>query len=313
MKNFTLTLFLFTILLYGNTFAQSTASYNITFESIWESVFDNATDGQSTIPIPGSAHWSPLVITTHKTANTFFMMGAAATSGIEEIAETGGTSIFQNEVESNADANQFLNGGGLSTAKGFITVNNVSVSEDFPFISLASMIAPSPDWFIGVNSENLRSGNSSVNGGWKGTYTLDLFPYDAGTEEGNGYSINNIDTANGVITSRSNITPFNTNKIGTITFTYNSSTLSTNSSSNIANIKTYPNPAKTSISITNLNNIQLKNIEVYNVIGNLVKQNQIEQQLPTITLNVSNLNKGLYFLKLNTIEGSSKTQKIVIN
>jgi len=304
--------FLFTFLFCSFAFSQSTATYNIEFESVWESVANNPTTGQSTIDLPGGAHWSDLVITTHKTAGTFLMMGAAASPGIESVAETGGTSTFQTEVNNNTDANQFINGGGLGTAKGTLTENGLQVSEDFPLVSLASMIAPSPDWFIGINGLTLRSGNNAVNNGWKGTFSVDVFPYDAGTEDGDGYSGDNNDT-NGVITSRSNTTPFNANKIGTITFTYVDSTLSTENIKSIENLKIYPNPTNGNITISNIQNIELKTIDIYNVLGKLVKQIHVRLNPTKLNLDLSHFNQGLYLLKALDTNGASHTQKLIIH
>ncbi|TGV04550.1 T9SS type A sorting domain-containing protein [Flavivirga rizhaonensis] len=311
MKNFT---FLFVSFISITSFSQSTANYTVVFESIWESVADNPTEGQSTIDLPGSAHWSPLVVATHKTANTFLMMGAAASPGIESVAETGGTSTFESEVNNNADADKFIDGGGLSSAKGTITINSLDVNEDFSLVTLASMIAPSPDWFIAVNGINLRSGNNNINNGWKDTFSIDLFPYDAGTEDGSGYSLDNVDSNPiGVITSRSNTTPFNEKKIGTLTFTYNSSTLSTRTVNKIDAVKIFPNPTNGRITLSNIQDIELNSIKVYNVLGKLVKQIEIAKGLSKLSTNLGNLNKGIYLLNLEAIDGTNRSQKLVIN
>ncbi len=312
MKKITL-LFIFTFLISWTSFGQSTANYTVVFESIWESVTDNPTEGQSTIDLPGSAHWSTLVGATHQTANTFLMMGAAASSGIESVAETGGFGTFKTEVNNNSDADKFIEGSGLGSAKGTIT-KSFDVNENYPLVTLASMIAPSPDWFIAVNSINLRSGNNSVNNGWKETFTIDLFPYDAGTEDGTTYSLtNSASNPIGVITSRSNITPFNEKKIGTLTFTYNSSTLSTGTLDKIDIVKIFPNPTKGTITISNIQGIELSSIKIYNVLGRLVKQIEVQKGLSKISTNLEKLNKGIYLLNLNTIDGSSRSQKLVIN
>lgn len=315
MKKITSSLFiLFTCFCLHIVFGQSTATYNIEFESIWESVADNPTTGQSTIDLPGNAHWSDLVITTHKTANTFLMMGAAASLGIESIAETGATATFKTEVNSNTDADQFIDdAGGLGQAKGTITRNGVKVSENFPLVSLASMIAPSPDWFIGINGLTLRSGNNAVNNGWKGTFIVDVFPYDAGTKDGNGYSLDNPATNPlGVISSRSNTTPFNANKIGTVTFTYVSSVLSSSDIEIIENTKIYPNPTKGKITISNIKNIDLISVKVYNVLGKLVRDIPIEKGLSKLDIDLSNLNKGVYLLSLKSADKNT-TKKLIIN
>ena len=53
-------------------------------------------------------------------------------------------------------------------------------------VVVITMIAPSPDWFVGLNSTPLL-----VDGGWLDAIDIELLPYDAGTEEGIGFSLNN--------------------------------------------------------------------------------------------------------------------------
>ena len=313
MKNMTI-LFVFALFITSASFSQSTANYTVVFESIWESVTDNPTNGQSTIDLPSNAHWSPLVGATHKTAHTFLMMGAAASPGIESVAETGASSTFQTEINNNADADKFIKGSGLGTGKGVITINSLDISEDFPLVTLASMIAPSPDWFIAVNGINLRSGNNSINNGWKDTFTINLFPYDAGTEDGSTYVLDNPESNPiGLITSRSNITPFNEKKVGSLTFTYNSSTLSTITENRIDALKIFPNPTKGHVTVSNIQHIELNSIAIYNVLGSLVKQIDVERGIPQLNVNLTNLNKGIYLLNLKTLNGVNKSKKIVIN
>ena len=184
MKNFTSTLY-FGLLFSLSVFSQSTANYNISLTTIW-----NATDHTS---VPIGAHWSALVGATHNTANQFVELGVVSpmTNGIKDIAETGGTVNFNGEVTTaigSGLADQYIDGiGGLSSAVGTFTKNNLQVNENFPLITLVSMVAPSPDWFIAVNSVTLRSGNSGINNGWKDTFTMDVFAYDAGTDDGTDY------------------------------------------------------------------------------------------------------------------------------
>ena len=51
------------------------------------------------------------------------------------------------------------------------------------------MIAPSPDWFVGVDSQSLRE-----NGNWIENLTIDLQAYDSGTDNGDDYTSPNSDT-----------------------------------------------------------------------------------------------------------------------
>lgn len=311
MKKITFLLYLSALLTVNTITAQKTAIYDVVFESVWESVENNPEEGISIIDLPSNAHWSPLVLVTHKTASSFWMLGAQASPGMESIAETGNTSIFENEVNANQDANQIIIGSGLNSGKGTITINNVELSEDFPLITLASMIAPTPDWFIGLNGENLRSGNANINNGWKATYSVDLYPYDAGTEDGDMYSVSNPETNPiGVISSLSNVSPFNDKKIGTVTFIYDSSTLSTTDDSTRKKLKVYPNPTKGIITISN---VKLSSVNVYSAIGKLVNSFKIDNNSEPFKLNLSHLNKGIYFLNLNGIKGKNYTQKLIID
>ncbi|WOD42529.1 spondin domain-containing protein [Hwangdonia lutea] len=319
MKNYTsFTVLLFCLFFSNIGFAQSVANYSIVFESFWETPAEDPVNGISTIALPSNAHWSPLAIATHKTVNSILEMGVVASAGIELIAEEGNNSTFQNEVTANPDADKFEIGSGLNAAQGTIT-KNIQVSSNYPFVSLASMIAPSPDWFIAVNSENLRSGNNTVNNGWKASFTLDVYPYDAGTEDGNTYSgSNSASNPIGVITSLSNQPPFDgvnsnmSHRIGTVTFNYIDSTLSLDDIDVLENISIYPNPTQGKITLSNIKNIELKSAKIYNILGRLVKDIPIEKGLSKLEVDLSHLNKGVYLLSLKSAHKSS-TKKLVIN
>ena len=74
---------------------------------------------------------------------------------------------------------------GVSTPGGY-TTTKIIVQNMYSMVSLITMIAPSPDWFVGVDSYDLCGMN-----GWKENMTMDLLPWDAGTENGLTYSLNN--------------------------------------------------------------------------------------------------------------------------
>lgn len=309
MKKITILLSFFVSTL---TFGQSVANYDISVTTIW-----NATDHTS---VPGNAHWSPLAGATHKNANDILEFGVTAplTNGIKNIAETGNTSNFMSEVNTAitaGDADQYLQQGFSPFAgnNSNATLNSVQVSDDFPLITLVSMVAPSPDWFIAVNSLDLRSGNPSINNGWRDTFTVDVFAYDAGTDSGTDYG-----SGNSATTPRESITmisgfPINGNRMATITFTYNSSTLSTEGTLNtIGNIKIFPNPVKDKLSISNIINSNLRSIEIFTVLGKLNRTYLVKNNVNNLEIDVSNLTSGIYLLKLNNEDGNSKTQKLIV-
>lgn len=56
-------------------------------------------------------------------------------------------------------------------------------------LSFIVRIVPSPDWFVGVDSFDLCDGDH-----WKENVSLELFPYDAGTDSGFTFSSPNFET-----------------------------------------------------------------------------------------------------------------------
>jgi hypothetical protein len=166
-----------------STDSVETVTYALTFTSEWSST-THPTD------FPSSAHYSGLIGMTHSSNNLLWQKGTLASTGIKDMAETGGKAQLSSEVSafiSAGTANAEISGSGISNTPGTITVTFTTDSR-FPLVSVVSMIAPSPDWFVGVNSTNLMGNGSFVSG-----KTIDLFPYDAGTDSGSTYtSVNSV-------------------------------------------------------------------------------------------------------------------------
>lgn len=74
------------------------------------------------------------------------------------------------------------------------------------------------------------------------------------------------------------------------------------------NFTVYPNPANDVINVSNLGNLEITKASITDVNGRIVKE--VNSSFETI--NISELNAGVYFLKINTLEGSGTT-KIVKN
>ncbi len=301
MKKITLLLFSFCFVAMS-IHSQSTATYTVTFNSIW-----NATDHTS---VPGSGHWSRLVGATHNTANQFLQLGANATTGIKNVAEFGSNTVFNSEVNTaiaNNLADQYINGPSLGTPTGDMVISNLQVTEDFPLLTLVSMIAPSPDWIVAINSYNLFDG-----GNWVTSATIDMFAYDAGTDSGSDYTSGNIVTAPFQPISMINGAPINGNKMGTLTITLES-VLSVPTVDLFKSVKVYPNPSNGNVTINNPTTIALEKIEVYNVLGSKVRT--FTKNLGTnknINLDLNTLRKGMYIVKLISDDKKTKIQRLVL-
>jgi hypothetical protein len=160
------------------------ATYEVRFTAEWS---------QSTHPVsfPNNAHFSPLIGGTHGPDVVFWAPGALASPGIESMAETGAVTTLRNEVQAavnNATAWGVLQGGDIPVSPGERTLT-FTADTGYPLVTLVSMIAPSPDWFVGVHGLSLRE-----NGAWAPEVTAELWPYDAGTDSGVNYTSPNADT-----------------------------------------------------------------------------------------------------------------------
>ncbi len=293
--------------------AQSTAIYDISVTTIWTAEQHSS--------VPETAHWSPLAGATHNTVNAILELGAPApnTNGIKAIAETGDTTNFENEILASitaGTADQYLQqrfspfAGNDSKA----TLTNVTVSEAFPLVTLVSMVAPSPDWFIAVHNVNLRSGNSSINNGWKDSFTLDVFAYDSGTDSGTDYSSINSITPIRMPIALITDAPINGHKMATVTFTLQPQTLSTNTNAESAmDMYLSPNPAKDRITFSNLRHMDVKRIDIFSVLGKLSKSIAVTTPVNTLQMDISNLNTGVYIVRLTDGSGNTTKQKLIVS
>ena len=75
-------------------------------------------------------------------------------------------------------------GAGIDN-DGTTTVNDIQVNSQYPLVSVISMIAPSPDWFVGVHDYSLCN---ETTGKWLDKRVRNLPPYDAGTDSGPRFS-----------------------------------------------------------------------------------------------------------------------------
>jgi hypothetical protein len=162
-------------LLAGPVSAQSgTATYEVTFHSTWSA----ATHPEA---FPEGGHFSPLVGGVHDETVHFWRSGELASAGIEQMAERGRTRPLATEVEaaiSEDRARELILGGALPHSPGTVKTT-FTVSREFPLVTLVTMVAPSPDWFAGVESLSLLDGDD-----WVRERTVALLPWDAGSDDG---------------------------------------------------------------------------------------------------------------------------------
>jgi hypothetical protein len=165
--------------------APDTARYTVTFERTWSA----ETHPQD---FPLLAHFSPVIGLTHRAGHALFQDGAAPTPGIERLCEEGKHQPLDAEIKAaiaKGDA------GALIETPDAIRNVPASASASFaidaahPMVSIAAMIAPSPDWCAVATGVELQE-----NGAWVAKKTVTLYAWDAGTDSATSYRALDSDT-----------------------------------------------------------------------------------------------------------------------
>ena len=118
-------------------------------------------------------HFTPVVTAAHSGDNNLFMLGEMASPEVQAMAEGGDVSGLVS-VLSGIDANVNENPAGGLLAPAMSASFELSNDEANTHLSLAAMVLPSNDGFVGLDSWEIPTE--------MGTYTVYLNAYDAGTE-----------------------------------------------------------------------------------------------------------------------------------
>lgn len=152
------------------------ATYKVTMTNNWNL--------QDHLGVPGRAHFSPVVAASHNQDFDIYNQGGLTSAPLELVAELG------RQGDLNAMVNRAVNAGSalelVNTPDMFLNQTQtqsfmVTVTEEHPFFSMVTMIAPSPDWFVGVTNMKLHDTES---GFVTSIVNIPLFALDAGTESG---------------------------------------------------------------------------------------------------------------------------------
>jgi hypothetical protein len=126
------------------------------------------------------AHMTPLAGASHAADYVMWRKGQLASYGVETVAETGNPGPLGKEIDqayAAGTAYATVLGSGISVPG--VDRTFVDVEPAHPLVSLESMLAPSPDWFTGVDSVALCGP-----AGWIDDVTREAYVYDAGTKSG---------------------------------------------------------------------------------------------------------------------------------
>lgn len=158
--------------------AEKEAEYSVQIKLNWTS---------PSFTVPVGAHFSNFVGIVHSADASVWRPGDFASPGLEYIAEIGHNLRMEKELDS-----IIAHGKGIEKFNLLPPLITGNIDTVFNFtivyssISFASMLAPSPDWFVGVSNANLL-----VNNQWLNELTIPLLIYDAGTEDGDIFGYDN--------------------------------------------------------------------------------------------------------------------------
>lgn len=168
----------------GSNGDAESANYRLEIQSTW-------TQANFPTQYPANDHLSGLIGAVHNAQVIFWEPGQLASDGVENMAETGGKEPLRSEISlaiNQGSALAILDGPGIPDGSGSAAVT-AQLTPDYSRITLTSMLAPSPDWFIGVSGLDLRP-----NGRWLDELVVPLPAWDAGTDSGASYTSANADT-----------------------------------------------------------------------------------------------------------------------
>ena len=162
------------------------ATYRLTVDNTWS---------EATHPgnFPSDAHFSWIGGATHDGSVSFWSEGALATPGIKQMAETGetfallgevGTAVSAGTADSALDWKYWFCPPATTHPSCGSLVVEFQVDAAFPLVTLATMLGPSPDWFVGVSGLALHDGSN-----WIDDIVIDLRPYDGGTRDQNLFQL----------------------------------------------------------------------------------------------------------------------------
>ena len=214
------------VLLANGGVAQCLPGDSVRYEVIFNTFWSEESHPRD---FPDGAHFSSLVGAVHGAQVSFWGPGKPASWGLELIAENGraaardrdrrrargkrGVEIIDftqivDRAINRGQAKEMISGPSIGNGVGQSTAQ-FEVNREHSQITLLSMIAPSPDWFVGVRDLNL-----CMNDQWVTELSLPLYVYDAGTDSGVTFESPNADIEPRLLVERSNFGNFVDTPVG---------------------------------------------------------------------------------------------------
>ncbi|XP_069946228.1 spondin-1-like isoform X2 [Cherax quadricarinatus] len=164
------------------------AKYEVTFEGLWS----RHTHPKDFPTNEWLTHFSDIIGASHSADYRVWEYGGFASDGLRQVAEWGSTRALESELKRQSDhIRTIIKARGLwypnVNGKTFAVFR---VDNRHHLMSLVSMLGPTPDWIVGVSALELCLRNCT----WVDQKSLNLYPWDAGTDSGITYESTNAPT-----------------------------------------------------------------------------------------------------------------------
>jgi Spondin_N len=161
--------------------AFSEARYRMEFTGQWK---------MPALAVPAGVHFTTVIGLVHEPVFYSWKEGRTASTGIENVAEAGNPNPLLQEIDTAITSGRaialFVLPAPAATGTGAVSFY---ANSRYPSVSFITMLAPTPDWFTGLSQFRLFEHNR-----WVSDTTVNLYAWDAGTEEGDRFDYFNADT-----------------------------------------------------------------------------------------------------------------------
>ena len=135
-------------------------------------------------PYPeGASASNEVALVAHPLDTTLWELGGMASEGLEHLAWDGHAHDLAEEAE---EMGWMVLAESFDEVQGILQAGELTLHHDYPCLSYAQKLAPSPDWFIGFNVCALEDHDG--HGHWEETLEVRAEMYDAGTRDGEPYT-----------------------------------------------------------------------------------------------------------------------------
>lgn len=158
------------------------ARYKMVFQGLWSK--QTHPKGFPTGREALLLHWSNIVGATHTDDYRIWEYDEYASRGVKEVCEFGYSSSLETDMKRNSDKIYTV----IKTSPMWRDVLGqreavFKVNQKAHELSVLTMVGPSPDWCIGVSAMSMCQANCT----WMDEAKIDLYPWDAGTDDGVKY------------------------------------------------------------------------------------------------------------------------------